>query len=286
MRIKRTFVCFCLLSLSIFFTHAVLAESTLILGVHPYKQATEISKSFTPLVKYLSDKTNRSFKLKISKNYQTHIDLIGNDQVHIAYMGPASYIKLVENYGKKRLLSRLEINGKPTFQGVIITRQDSDISALKLLQNKRFAFGSPSSTMSHLVPRYMLFDAGIPVSALEKYAFLGNHVNVALGVLTGNYDAGAVKEAIYKKYKEKGLKALATTVPLSEHLFIASDNIDNKFVIKLREIMLELNLQSNGPDILKSIKKTTTALVAVRDSDYDNLRKMMETLQHLDPALN
>ena len=282
---KRMLVFCSLILLSSFFCNSPIAETKLILSIHPYKQATAISKSFSPLVKYLSNKTNRPFELKISKDYQTHIDLIGKDQVHIAYMGPASYVKLVDIYGNKRLLTRLEVSGSPTFQGMIITRQDSEITTLNMLKNKRFAFGSPSSTMSHLVPRYMLHDAEIPLTKLQHYAFLGNHINVALGVLAGNYDAGAVKESVFYKYEKKGLKVLASTPPLSEHLFVVSNNMDKKLVNKLRKLMLELNLKTEGPDVLRSIKKTTTALVSVQDNDYHNLREIMETLQRFDPSL-
>lgn len=285
MCIKPALVFVSLILLSFWFTKIVADETTLIFSVHPYKQSTVINNSFSPLVKYLSDKTSRSFELRISKDYQSHIDLIGNDQVDIAYMGPASYVKLVDTFGKKRLLTRLEVAGKPTFQGVIIIRRDSDISSLKMLQGKRFAFGSPSSTMSHLVPRYMMISEGITVEQLGKYAFLGNHANVALGVLAGNYDAGAVKEAVFQKYKSKGLKKLAMTPKLSEHLFIVNNKMDNKLVNEIKTLMLDLHLDSNGIEILQSIKKSATALVSVKDSDYDNLRDIIKRLRHLDPTL-
>ena len=164
--------------------NAAYADKTLIFSIHPYKSATILNKSFSPLALYLLKAIDQNIAIKISKNYQSHIDLIGSDSVDIAYMGPASYVKLVNKYGKKRLLSRLAINGIPTFRGMIIVPTNSEIRTLQMLKNKRFAFGSTSSTMSHLVPRFMLIKAGVPISSFKKHAFVGNHINVALGVLS------------------------------------------------------------------------------------------------------
>jgi len=270
---KLTLTILCSFYLSI--SHA---NETLTLSIHPYKSATILHKAFEPLTQYLSSVTKTTIQLQIAKDYQSHIDLIGKDKVDIAYMGPASYVQLVKEYGKKRLLTRLAINGKPTFKGVIVVPLKSKITTLQMLKNTRFAFGNAASTMSHLVPRYMLLKAKIPISKLKKYAFLGNHENVALAVLSGNYDAGAVKEEIYFKYQSQGLRALAETPSLSEHLFVVNNNLHSNLVKKLKNEMLNLHSIKENILILQSIKKTASALVSVKDSDYENLRNILETL--------
>lgn len=68
------------------------------------------------------------------------------------------------------------------------------------------AFGDPESTMSHLVPRFMLWRVGVTGEVLADYQFLSNHTNVALGVLVGDFDAGAVKEEVFYEFEPKGLK--------------------------------------------------------------------------------
>lgn len=260
---------------------AVTAGDDLTLAIHPFKSAVALHQAFTPLAEYLGRELGRKVNISISKDYQTHIERIGNNEVDIAYLGPASYVKLVNQFGKRRILARLEINGSPTFRGYIITRSASPLRSLKDLAGKRFAFGSPASTMSHLVPRYMLWKAGVDVSDFVKYDFLGNHTNVALSVLTGNFDAGAVKEAIYDKYKQRGLRALAETDAFSEHLFVASDNIPGELAQQLQSSLLKLHRQPDGKRILAAIKGTMTALVPAKDKDYDNLRTILRTLKEL-----
>ena len=263
----------------LFYLSIAHANETLTLSIHPYKSASDLHKAFEPLAQYLSRVTHTNIQLHVAKDYQSHIDLIGRNKVDIAYMGPASYLRLVKIYGKKRLLARLAINGEPTFKGMIIVPTKSNITTLQMLADTRFAFGSAASTMSHLVPRYMLLEAGIPVTKLKKHAFLGNHANVALGVLSGNYDAGAVKEAIFFKYQSQGLRVLAETPPLSEHLFVVNDNLNSNLVKKLKNALLKLHTMKQNIVILQSIKKTASALASVKDSDYENLRKILHTLE-------
>ncbi|MGD8525480.1 MAG: phosphate/phosphite/phosphonate ABC transporter substrate-binding protein [Thioalkalispiraceae bacterium] len=255
------------------------AETTLLLGVHPYKAVDKLQKAYQPLADLLASKLGRTVNLNIAKDYQTHIELVGNDQLDIAYLGPASYIEMVEQFGNKRILARQVVNDEPTFKGKIITRSDSGIKQLADLEGKRFAFGDPNSTMSHLVPRYMLIKNGISKDKLQSFSFLGSHDNVAIGVLSGNFDAGAVKEAVYHKYKDKGLTSLASTEALSEHLFVASNRLPQVLVDNIKKILLDLKNHQAGRDIMNGIKKNMNAMAEARDEDYDNLRNILSVLK-------
>lgn len=268
-----------ILIMNSFYLVSAQAKEELTLGVHPYKSVKKLQSFYLPLTEMLSKELNVKVSLNIAKNYKTHIDLIGKDKIDIAYMGPASYVAMVNQYGNKRTLARLVIKGKPTFKGHIIVREDSNINKYSDLVNKRFAFGDPNSTMSHLVPRYMLVNNGITKEKLKDISFLGSHDNVAIAVLTGEFDAGAVKEAVFYKYKNKGIKSLAATPELSEHLFVASNKVPQKTVDKIQNVLLNMNSNSEGIKVLKGIKKTMNAMGVVSDKDYDNLREILNLLK-------
>lgn len=244
-------------------------------GIHPYLPKEELHKRFSPLIEFLSKELKLSMELVVSKNYESHIENIGNNVVDIAYMGPSSFVELSEKYGRYPLLARLEIKGKPVFHGYIVARNDTQITKLKQLRGKRFAFGSPHSTMSYLVPRYMLKESGVRLEALKNYNFLGNHRNVALGVLLGEYDAGAVKEEIYFELKERGLRHIAISPAISEHLFVCSKNMPARLCNQIGTTMQNLSQIDKGRNILSHIKKGLTGFVPAKHSDYDNLRVIM-----------
>jgi len=254
------------------------AQDSLVLAVHPYLPFDELMERYTPLADYLGNQLERTVEVRIGSNYADHMGYIGRDEVDIAFMGPALYVDLVDKYGEKPLLARLEIDGKPLFHGKIITRKGSPLTRLADLRGRSFAFGDPESTMSHLVPRFMLLQAGITTDDLAEYRYLGSHTNVALGVLTGDFDAGAVKEEVFYQFEQQGLQALATTPAFSEHVFVARSTLPPQTVAALQEALYHLKDTPEGRAILAGIKEGLSGLVPARDSDYDNLRAVLNIL--------
>jgi len=257
------------------------ARADLSLGVHPFKPAPKLVESFTPLANYLSEKLGEPVTLRITRDYQDHIDAFGRNEVDIAYFGPSLYIKMRETYGARPLLARQAINGSPVFHGRIFVRKDSAIQSLGDLAGKKFAFGEPHSTMSHLVPRYMLWQSGITVEKFSSYKFVGDHVNVALGVLAGEFDAGAVKEDVYLQYETRGLRSIATSMPLSDHVFVASNKLPAEKVRRIQELLQQLHKEPRGGLILESLTHGVTVLLPAQDSDYDSLRTVLGKMKEL-----
>ncbi|MBT2971176.1 MAG: phosphate/phosphite/phosphonate ABC transporter substrate-binding protein [Candidatus Thiodiazotropha sp. (ex Ctena orbiculata)] len=261
-------------------TTATGSTESLVLGIHPYRSHAELRAMFTPLAEYLSLSFGKPVEVRIGESYESHFDAIINDQVDLAFIGPALFVQLSDKYGVPNLLARLEIDGIPTFTGKIFTKEGSSIRTLEDLKGSHFAFGSKSSTMSHLVPRQLLFEAGIDVDDFASHRYFHSHDNVALAVLAGDADAGAVKEAVFRKYQHRGLVAVATTPDISEHLFIAPSGIDHDRVELLRRHLLHLT--AGNPEtgqVLRPIKKTATALVSVEASDYKKLRDIFTALR-------
>lgn len=262
------------LSATVMASAAEPALPPLILAVHPYLPSTEIQQRFAPLADYLGKQLGRQIQVRVGRDYDQHIDAIGLNSVDITYMGPAPYVKMVSLYGAKPLLARIEVNGKPMLSGYIITTVDSPLRSLGDLRGKRFAFTDPESTMGTIVPRYMLQQAGVGLKQLGSYQHLGGHKDVALGVLSGDFDAGAVKAEVYEEMAPRGLRVLARLPEVSEHLFIARADMPAKQVASLRRALLQLKNAPMGPAILQGIHKGMTNMVPVIDADYDSLRKL------------
>jgi len=256
-----------------------MANADLLLGVHPYLDAETLIKRFQPLTNYLSLKLDTNIKVRVGKDYKSHIQAIGRNTLDIAYLGPSPYVKLVHQYGRKPLLVRLEASGKPTFAGHIIVRSDNKISSLEEMENKFFAFGDKNSTMSSLVPKAMLQQKGITLDKLSGYHFYKGHKNVAIAVLAGDVDAGAVKEEVYYQFKNKGIRSLAKLPDISEHVFVTRSDMDPELQQKIRDLLLAINSPPEVDKLLKPIKKKLTGLVAVKDDDYNSLRELMELLE-------
>lgn len=262
-------------------TLALPVQAEIVLGVHPFKPATRLTESFQPLAQYLSVRMGQPVTLRIARDYQDHVDSVGNGSYDLAYMGPSLYVKLRETHGAFPLLARQRIGSQPVFHSKIFVRVDSPVTDLAGLAGKRVAFGDPKSTMGHLVPRYMLWQAGVSVEQLASHKFVNDHVNVALGVLTGEFDAGAVKEDVFFQYEKRGLRAIATSAPISDHLFVGSKRMPPAVVERLRAILLAMHQDPDGRAALHAITPGINALVTVQDRDYDALRAVMKKLDEL-----
>jgi len=273
---NSTILAFCFV---LFCSVGIHAEPLLKLGIHPYLSSTEIVRRFTPLAEYLSRELKRPVTLEIASSYATHIHNIGSDNLDIALLGPASYVLMTDEFGMRPLLAVFASNGTKTFRGVIIAKKDSPITSLWQLKGKKFAFGDKASTMGHLLPRYMLLKKGVDVSDLAGHAFLSNQENACLGVLTGDFDAAAVKEEVFREYEHKGLKAIAFSPEINDHVFVASAKLPQETVQALRKALMGLNNRPEGKQILSTIQKNLGAFAPAKDSEYDNLRGILSELK-------
>jgi phosphonate transport system substrate-binding protein len=254
---------------------ALAADKPLILAVHPYLPAKEIEQRFAPLAAYLGQSLGKPVVVRIGGSYDEHIEAIGRNQVDIAFMGPASYVRMLDRFGSKPLLGRFEVNHSPNLYGVIAVRRDGPLRNLKQLKGQRFAFGDPESTMSHLVPRDMLKQAGVPLSALAEHKFLGSHKNVALALLAGDFDAGAMKQEVFEEFAPQGLRRLATTPPTPDHLFVARADLPTTTVERLRRALLALKGRPDAAAILTPLHKGLGAFIPATENDYAGLRRMV-----------
>lgn len=254
------------------------ADEDIEIWVHPYLSATQIVKRFSPLAAFLEEKTGRPFIVRVSRNYDEHIERVGLDEADVAYLGPMSYVQATGRYGPKPILASLLVEGKPYFYGVVFVSSDSDIRELKDLEGRSFAFADKNSTMGYFLPRYLLESAGVTVDKLSLYRHLKSHEDVALAVIGGYFDAGGVKEEVFRRYRERGLRALATSPKMPEHLFITSSDMDPEMVSTIRRLLLDIGSSEQTADIVTSIKDTATGFGEIKDEDYDVYRDIFRRI--------
>ncbi|MBF0628389.1 MAG: phosphate/phosphite/phosphonate ABC transporter substrate-binding protein [Magnetococcales bacterium] len=253
------------------------AEEPIRFGVMPFLSAIDIMERFTPLVDLLEKQLAHPIKLVIPGNFQQLIDDLGEQKLDFVYFGPVPYLHLVKQYGPQPILAMEELAGKPNYHGVIFVRQESDIQKLQDLKGKRFTFGDPDSTMNHTVPRAMLFQAGISLNDLAEHRFVGNNQNVVLAVLMGHADAAGIKEDIYNKYQERGLRVIARSLPVPNLLYVAGRHRPESWVERMRQALTVMHQTPEGLAALKKIQPDTSALIPATDDTFQELRKFLDS---------
>lgn len=257
-------------------SHPILAASPprpLTLAVLPYLSATELHARFKPLLGWLGDEMGHAIDLQVAPNYETMVSMVGLDAVDLAYIGPAPFVRMIEHHGPKTVLGRLSVDGETTFTGVIVSRASARLTALPDLRGKRFAFGDRLSTMSHLIPHHMLFKAGVRLSDLQGHAFLGSHTNVVQAVLSGEFDAGAVKDEVFTQYRDSGLRMMARTPPISQQVFLATGRLPAD-----QASAAGAALARAPQSVLAPIQAGADGIAPAALGDFDALRRILAEL--------
>jgi len=243
-------------------------------GVIPRDNPRLLYEKYQPLLDYLSEKTPYAFELILKRNYEDTINAIGNGEMDIAILGPLTYLEAHAKYGAICILKPKGINGNATYKSVIIKRRDSPIKTLSELKGKNMAFSASKSTSGNLVPRYLLANAGIHLNDLGRFANFDYHDSVVKAVLKGQYDAGAVRDSVAKKYSKLGIEVIAESedTPIGpivvgpKTAFLVTENI--------KKALLELS--PNNPNHQKILKRLDDDLkngfTNASDGDYADIR--------------
>lgn len=291
---KRLFACFnvllalclCCLPVTSFpgnsiATHTSADEDTLTFGVYAHVRSIVIHKKFSALSRYLEHSLaeqgiNRQVHLKIYNTYPQAIDALASGEVDFARYGPVSYILARRKNQGIRLLAMESNAGKKSFSGVIAVPAESPVQSIEELRGRRIAFGDRNSTTGRYLSQAALVDAGLTAADFDKVTYLGRHDKVAFAVASGNYDAGAMNENTYNKYKDgKGLRSILRFDCVTKP-WVARAGLDTTSYNALQKILLGLN----DPELLKPLKRD--GLLPADDSDYDSIRDAMRLAEKFD----
>ena len=251
---------------------------TLSFGVYTSDKPSEMYKKFKPMLRYIEDEIaariedSPQIKLVIYKTYELALEAFINGEVDFVRFGPASYVIAKDRNPEVRLLAIEENKGKRRFNGIILVRDDSPFASLADLRGSSFAFGDENSTIGRYLSQAELVEAGVTSNDLEKFDYLGRHDKVVAAVLHGKYDAGAAKESTFAKYKEKGLRELKAFDNVTKPWVARGGIAENQF-IALQDVLLK----TTNPDILKTFSKSLSGFAPCKDSEYDFVRKGMES---------
>ena len=215
-------------------------------GVIPRYNPVVMYKRYQPIMDYLTGNTPYHFELKISRDYPEAVRFLREGITPISSLGDVTFTEASTLYGAIPILKPLNQDGQPFYRSAIIVSRNSPLKSLKELKGKSMVFGSPHSTSGNLIPRYMLWDAGIRLQDLSSITNLKHHDAVAKAILKGQHDAGGVKDVIAKKYLSHGLRVLAYSAPLPSVPLVVRKEAPPEFIKAVKKALLKLD--RNNPE--------------------------------------
>ncbi len=196
---------------------------TIKVAILPLYSPLTIYQRFDPLMKYLSEKTGKEFKIVIPKNFEEFITLVKKKEVHFAYQNPYVYALLSKSGHAKAIALTVgedcidepsEVCGGDRFRGVIIVRKDSPIKKIEDLKNKKIFIVSPYSAGGFLSQKIYLEKRGYNLRRDFRLVDVKRQERVIIGVYKKEADAGFIREAALGVFgKEVDLSQIKVLTP-------------------------------------------------------------------------
>src|SRR5213592_3298775 len=200
----NTFVSRALLSAALLIAATGAFAQTTVLRVSaiPDEAPTELQRKFKPLGDYLKKETGLDVQFTPVTDYAAVVEGLANNKIDLAWLGGFTFVqaKLRTHGDALPIVQRTE---DEKFTSKFIVPADSPAKSLADLKGKSFAFGSPSSTSGHLMPRFFLMRAGIdPDKDFKAVAFSGAHDATVAFVASGRAEAGVLNASVWDKLVE------------------------------------------------------------------------------------
>jgi len=250
-------------------------EGVFYFGFDRRLEPREDVKMYLPFLRYLERATGYRFALHITPKNGSIVEELGQGKVHFAAIGTLSYLEAHDRYGVRVLVKGLTEEKKGTYRGMIITRPDSPLHSLQDLKGKTFAFGARNSTQGHLIPRILLFEAGIRLSDLAAFEYTGSHFETANAVISGRCDAGGIQDTLARELAKKGLvRILATSPCFPSSTISVSPQVDPQVIEKVTQALLAFDPLGKDKEGLYhwDLSEMPAGFTTATDEDYAEAR--------------
>jgi phosphonate transport system substrate-binding protein len=245
-------------------------------GVIPWDNPRLAYEKYQPFLDYLGAKTGTQFELTLKKSYQEVVKGLGNGEFYLALLGPLTYLDAHARYEAVPIVKSIGSGNEPFYQSVIVVGPNSRVTKVSQLAGKKFAFPSLWSTSGNLFPRYMLAWEGIHLDKLGGYRNFNYHDTVVKKVLSGEYDAGAVRLHVAQQYAPYGLTIIAASAPIPTGPVVVSPQAPYTVVRKVQQTLLSMAADPEGRKILEKMDpEMRGGFVSASDADYSGVRKMI-----------
>lgn len=249
---------------------------TLRVSAIPDEAPTELQRKFKPLGEYLARETGLDVRFTPVSDYAAVVEGLAAKKIDLAWLGGFTYVqaKLRSNGGVLPVVQRVE---DERFISKFIVPNDSSIRTLAELKGKNFAFGSPSSTSGHLMPRHFLLKESInPDADFRNVAFSGAHDATVAFVASGKADGGVLNASVMDKLIEKGdanakrVRVIAVTPPYHDYNWTVRPGMDPILIKKIADAFLKLDPSNPEHKELMDLQRASR-FVETRPANYDKI---------------
>ena len=255
---------------------ATAADAVLRVSAIPDEAPTELQRKFAPLGKYLEKELGMKVSFVPASDYAAVVEALASDKLDLAWLGGFTFVQAsIRTKGTAIPLVQREEDAR--FTSKFITG-DANIRTLADTRGRVFAFGSPSSTSGHLMPRYFLMQDGINADTdFKNVAFSGAHDATLAFVASGKADAGVLNASVWKKLVEQQkvdpkVRVIATTPPYFDYNWTVRGDLDPALIKKIAAAFLKLDAGNPEHAEILALQRATKFIPTKKDN-YDGIEQ-------------
>jgi len=223
-----------------------------------------IYEKFYPLQKSIEKSLKKPVSIEIAKDFDDLGKKIEDNKVNLLVVDPATYCELKWSMKNKIFPLVKPEGGIAETRSVFITKEGKSIDKIFDSLGKKLALGDEKSSFSYLIPLSMLKDVDISLKDFKSVDMLQKEQRIALSVLIGDYDIGAVSELTANKYLKDGLKIIRYSEPTPRFLIAYLNNSETEEIEKIKSSLLnQLDIK-----VLKFLGIEKFSYTEDRDFDY------------------
>lgn len=252
-----------------------------LIGVIPAQNEGNSRVGMEKLSTVMTEKMGRTVRAEVYPDYNGVVEAMGAGKIHMAYLGPLTYVQAHEKYGAKAIAT-ITAGGKPYYYSYLITHVDSPLNSIEDVAanagSLRFAFGDVNSTSGSLIPGMALKRAGVyenpQTHKFKAVTFTGGHDATALAIQNKQQDAGAIDSAIFANLIKQGVvdesqfKKIWQSEELFQYPWAVEKNVSEEEIALLQEALFAIT----DKDIL-NVFNGADAFIAASNEDYASLRQ-------------
>ena len=180
--------------------------AALMLSYSPQEDSVVYEKLWTPFVDHLKSCTGKPVRFLPVYSSAATVEALRSGRIQLSLLSAGDTPFAVNIGGAVPIAIHGTVKeGIAAYHLIVVVKKDSPFKTLIDLKGKKVAHVSPSSNSGNLAPRALFPKEGLIPDKDYKVLYSGKHDNSVSGVLSGDYDAGAVADDVLIRMIQRGV---------------------------------------------------------------------------------
>lgn len=180
--------------------------AALMLSYSPQEDSVVYEKLWTPFVDHLKSCIGKPVRFLPVYSSAATVEALRSGRIQLSLLSAGDTPFAVNIGGAVPIaIHGTAKEGIAAYHLIVVVKKDSPFKTLIDLKGKKVAHVSPSSNSGNLAPRALFPKEGLVPDKDYKVLYSGKHDNSVSGVLSGDYDAGAVADDVLIRMIQRGV---------------------------------------------------------------------------------